>query len=503
MFRHLFIQIYLGRFDRALQCLKSGENVDNYGVKKPRKKPKRHKFGVISFYTMGNIQRFFGTTREINFNSPQNEFSQYWESFLESELGKIYRAIPWHNLVKSFKINEFKKGPMRLFSPQGMLALMFLKSYMDCSDKKLIEYLNGSIDFQMFCGIYLGTNRIKNYKIVSHIRCYLSHRLDIKAHQEVLAGYWKPYMSQTNIMLEDATCYETSMRYPTNVKLLWECVKWSYGQMKCMCKFLKIRTPRTKYLKHENNYRNYSRKRKKSVKERTVLTRSLLHILNKLIGLLEEIEDSNKRKLELPKEYYERMKVIKVVINQQRQMFHTGQSVPDRIVSIAKSYIRPIVRGKETKKVEFGAKVNMVQFDGINFIERLDFNAFHEGIRLKASIRYGRELFGLLTHVSADDIYATNTNRKYCTSQKITTNFKRKGRAGKYEQQRLIIASELRKERATRMEGSFGTEKEHYGLKRIKARNEKTETLWIFFGVHTANAVRIAKRLANEHQKAA
>jgi hypothetical protein len=46
------------------------------------------------------------------------------------------------------------------------------------------------------------------------------------------------------------------------------------------------------------------------------------------------------------------------------------------------------------------------------------------------------------------------------------------------------------------MEGSFGTEKEHYGLQKIKARTEKNEVLWIFFGVHTANAVRIAKRLA-------
>lgn len=452
---------------------------------------------------MGKVQRFFGITREINFNSPQNEFLQYWNSFLDTELGRVYQSIPWRDLVNSFKVKEFKKGPLRMFSPQGMLALMFLKSYMDCSDKKLIEYLNGSIHFQMFCGIYLGTTKIKNYKIVSHIRCYLSHRLDIKGHQKVLATYWKPYMSQTNVMLEDATCYETSMRYPTNVKLLWECVKWSYGQMKLMCKFLSIRTPRTKYLKQEDNYINYSRKRKKSVKERNSLTRSLLHLLDKIMGLLEEIEGSNRDSLEMPKEYYEKMKIVKVVLKQQEEMFQTGESVPDRIVSIAKCYIRPIVRGKEVKKVEFGAKVNMVQFDGINFIEHFDFNAFHEGIRLKQSIRYGRELFGILTHISADDIYATNKNRRYCTSQRITTNFKRKGRAGKHELQRAAIASILRKERATRMEGSFGTEKEHYGLQKIKAKNEKTETLWIFFGIHTANAVRIAKRLANEHRESA
>ena len=46
------------------------------------------------------------------------------------------------------------------------------------------------------------------------------------------------------------------------------------------------------------------------------------------------------------------------------------------------------------------------------------------------------------------------------------------------------------------MHGSFGTEKEHYGLNRIKARTERNEIFSIFFGVHTANAVRIAEHLA-------
>ena len=180
------------------------------------------------------------------------------------------------------------------------------------------------------------------------------------------------------------------------------------------------------------------------------------------------------------------------------EIFETGKSVPDRIVSISKSYIRPIVRGKEVKKVEFGAKVNMIQVDGINFIEHLSFKPFNEGTRLINSVWCSQSLFGNVTHISADDIYATNANRKWCTQRNITTNFKRKGRAGKYEDQRMVITSELRKERATRMEGRFGTEKQHYSLNRIKARIKKNEILWIFFGVNTANAVRIAKRLAQE-----
>lgn len=447
---------------------------------------------------MIKVNRIFDFSPEINFNSPAKEFDLYWQSFLGSELGNVYRSIPWSAMIKTMKIRESHKGPSRMFGPHGMLALMILKSYVDCSDRRLIEYLNGNIDFQMFCGIFLGSERITNYKMVSEIRCELSKKLKIKELQKVLAEHWKPYMNQTNIMLTDATCYETSMRYPTNVKLLWESVDWCYEQMVHMCKFLKVRTPRNKYLEQKDKYMHYSRKRKKTRKETIVRTRSLLYLLDKLLGLLQKVEQENDDRLDMPKRYYERIKVVQILLKQQQQMFETGKSVPDRIVSIAKSYIRPIVRGKETKTVEFGAKVNMVQFDGINFIEHLSFSAFHEGIRLKKSVWYGRDLFGLISHVGGDDIYATNANRTWCAKQNIYHSFKRKGRAGKYEDQRIIMASEIRKERATRMEGSFGTEKEYYGLQKIKARTMNNEILWIFFGVHTANAVRIAKRLALE-----
>ena len=58
------------------------------------------------------------------------------------------------------------------------------------------------------------------------------------------------------------------------------------------------------------------------------------------------------------------------------------------------------------------------------------------------------------------------------------------------------VRKELARVRATQMEGSFGTQKEHYAMRRIKARKKKTEILYIFFGIHTANAVHLAGRLA-------
>ena len=81
--------------------------------------------------------------------------------------------------------------------------------------------------------------------------------------------------------------------------------------------------------------------------------------------------------------------------------------------------------------------------------------------------------------------------------------FVRKGRAAKDEPLRKVLRSELSKERATRLEGSFGTQKQHYSLSRIKARNRKTEILWIFFGIHTANAILMIEKIRNKTAKAA
>ena len=89
--------------------------------------------------------------------------------------------------------------------------------------------------------------------------------------------------------------------------------------------------------------------------------------------------------------------------------------------------------------------------------------------------------------VDADAIYATNANRKFCTKSQIYTSFMRKGKNAADENQRKMLRSMLSREGATRLEGSFGTQKQHYSLDKIKTRKEETEILWIFFGIHVAN----------------
>jgi hypothetical protein len=441
------------------------------------------------------VHRFSQYQGTFSFNSAQENYQQFVNRFYQSDLGKIYVGIPWDGMVKQLGLKSKLKGPSSLFSPRGKIALMFLKNYSGCSDKRLIEQLNSNIDYQFFCDIYLGLDqRLENFKIVSEIRCELSKKLNIEKMQQLLAEHWRPWMADKNCMLTDATCYETQMRYPTNQKLLWESVNWSYGQLKLICKYLKIKLPRTKYLKWKDRYYQYSRKRRRSVVETRVITRSMLSLLKKLDQILASIESIHS--LELPKRYWHRRKIIRTILKQQQGLFVTGASPKNRIVRIDKDYIRPIVRGKETKAVEFGAKVNKIQVDGISFIEHISFEAFHEGIRFKSSIFTAQTLMKTLTTVvGADAIYATNENRRFATSNRIRTDFKRKGKASKHELHRKQLAAIIIKERASKLEGSFGKEKEHYHLKKIKARTKETEILWIFFGIHVANALQMGSRI--------
>lgn len=451
---------------------------------------------------MTKIRRLDNFQHTFSFTSHAEKFDLFFSRFLAGDLGKIYSAIPWDALVNTFGLKDTKKGPRSIFSPQGKLALMFLKHYACCCDKRLIEQLNGNIDYQFFCGIDLGNNRLTNHKIVSEIRCELSKKLHIDNTQQTLFDFWSVYIDDKHSIVMDATCYESELRYPTNEKLLWESVDWSYRQLKATCKALSIKTPRTKYLKWKRRYISYSKMRRKTKSKRKRLDRSLLLLLAKIDRELSNLEKHYR--LQMPKHYYQRRATIKYIYKQQSQTFHTGKKPKGRIVSIGKDYLPPIVRGKEIKPVEFGAKVNKYQIDGISFIEHLDFNAFHEGNRFKDTIFKAQRLTKTKTRLAgADAIYATNKNRRFATKYNIQTDFKRKGRAGKYEKQRKLIAALIQKERATRLEGSFGKEKEHYHLKKNKARTKKTETLWIFFGIHTANALEIGRRIEASLQKAA
>ena len=91
--------------------------------------------------------------------------------------------------------------------------------------------------------------------------------------------------------------------------------------------------------------------------------------------------------------------------------------------------------------------------------------------------------------------YAGAENRDYCKSNGIQTSFVKRGRPfGEKKKEKDLVRKELARVRAT---------EEHYDLRRVKARTKRTEILYIFFGIHTANVVQLADRIEQRARLAA
>ena len=424
---------------------------------------------------------------------------KYRESFAVSELGRIRALLPLKEMADELASHFPKKhsrGNTPMFTPDGEIALMFLKPYTGLSDDGLIEMLNGSIHMQMFCGVLIDPSRpIKDGKIVSAIRNRLAPRLDIVRQQSVLYKKWDSMLKDKDLCMSDATCYESHLRYPTDIKLMWECCEWLHKLLQKTCREQGERLPRSKYNEVAKARLAYAKQRKPKKSATRRMQRRLLKLLGKLIGQWNCLCRLYAPVIHLSAEQDKRIMAIKEVHRQQTDHFNKKE-VKHRIVSIDRPYIRPIVRGKENKRVEFGAKVNNIQVDGISFIEHHSFEAFNEGTRLKQCVEYQESLTGVkVTRIGMDTIYANNENRKYCTERDITTNFVRKGPKPKDEQADISTARRIIGNlRATVMEGSFGNQKQHFGVGRIAARNRHSETLLLFFGIHMANTATLAAR---------
>jgi hypothetical protein len=431
-------------------------------------------------------------------------YEDYRQSFISSELGKLHQAFPFSEFCKSIGLKEKSRGRKSYFSPEGKVALMILKSYTNFSDADLIEHLNGNIHYQLFCGISIHPKSpLTNSKIVSDIRVEIASLLDIDSAQQALADHWRPYLENLHVCMIDATCYETDMRYPTDIKLMWECVDWLNTQIIALCKELKIRRPRNKFADVSEAYLEYSKKRKSNMRKTTKrsIARRLKNLLSKLLGQMDSLLNEYKKQMLLTPVFRKRLATIRDIDVQQEQIFQ-GEKVSKRIVSIDKPYIRPIVRGKETKAVEFGLKSNNFQVDDISFINKISFEPFNECKCLQPTVfQHQRLMRTRVKLLAADAIFATNENRKFCTRNGIYTSFVRKGKPAKDEKERKTLRKILSSERATRLEGSFGTQKRHYSLAKIKARTKKTELLWVFFGIHTANAVKMIEKMERKKLK--
>ena len=145
-------------------------------------------------------------------------------------------------------------------------------------------------------------------------------------------------------------------------ELLWEGVEKSHATMCELSGRLGIHRPRTKLLDVQKANLAYRKQRKHNRSQTRKITRRLLDLLGKILKEIREIERGHENAENLLTVMEKsNLEIITRMYRQQKNHFRNNdsrESIPNRIMSLSKPHLRPIVRGKYVKSVEFGAKVN-------------------------------------------------------------------------------------------------------------------------------------------------
>jgi hypothetical protein len=293
-------------------------------------------------------------------------------------------------------------------------------------------------------------------------------------------------------LITDATVAPQNITYPTDLKLLnasreksEELIDRLYNPS--LHGETKVRTYR-KIARKE--FLNTAKKKSKSINTIYKSNGSQLRYLKRNLGHIESLLKAYEIFPLTPKELKYLM-VLHTVYEQQEQMHRSRtKKVEDRIVNIHQPHVRPIVRGKESAKVEFGSKLQVAMVLGFTFIDHLSWDAFNESKYLSHTIEKYKERFGFYpAEVLADQIYCTRDNRQLLKENGIKLIAKPLGRPSS-----KAVAVHLSPGERNPIEGKFGQAKIAYGLDNIKAKLKETSESWIASIALVLNLVALTRQ---------
>ena len=280
-------------------------------------------------------------------------------------------------------------------------------------------------------------------------------------------------------LILDATIAPADISYPTDLGLLNQARQQTEKIIDFLYKTVKERVltkPRTyrklarkEYLKVAKQKRPSQNQKRKAIKKQlNYIKRNLSHIV-RLVELGANLKILNKKQ-------YKMLLVVTEVYRQQSWLAETKkQSIADRIVSLSQPHIRPIVRGKAGKPVEFGAKLSVSCCEGYVFLDRISWDNFNESGDLQSQIEAYYNFTGYDPEsVHVDQIYRTRENRAWCKERGIRLSGPPLGRPPAHvSAEKKKQALEDEKIRNT-IEGKFGQAKRRFSLNRVMAKLSHT-----------------------------
>jgi len=295
-------------------------------------------------------------------------------------------------------------------------------------------------------------------------------------------------------MILDATCAPQDIRYPTDISLLNE-AREKLEEMIDVAHAAGLtegKKPRTYRNRARRDYLRFARSRKPTQKLLRKSLRKQLGYVERDLSYLDAILDRHPDVL--PERLMAYLFTIRTLFAQQKEMYDKRtHSVEHRIVSLHQPYVRPIVRGKKTAPVEFGAKVGISLVHGYARIEKLSWDAFNEGGTLQESVeRFKADVGHYPTRILADKLYRTRENLAYCKRHGIRMSGPKLGRPPKDKALYLEQCRIEREESGERsaIEGTFGVGKRRYTLGCVMTRLQHTSEVSIHVSLLTMNLFR-------------
>jgi len=457
----------------------------------------------------------------------------------ENRWVKLSAVIPWDKLAEVYSRKLQSGTGRKSVNIRTVIAALIVKHKLRLDDRGTIEMIKENIYLQYFCGLEgFTTEAVFDPSLFVDIRKRLGGKEFEKFNRHIIeeSEQRKPHQARIKRKLQtkdttedsseedssaapgqpdepkhrgtlkvDATVADQEIKYPNDVGLLNE----SRQQLERMINTLYDPTvdgsrPRLYPRKARKEYLIFSKKRRKSRKEIRRGVKGQLQYLRRDLKVIDKMLGKKNRKQQLAEKDKQMLEVIKKIYEQQKYMYDNNtHSVNNRIVSLYQWWVRPIVRGKDKNKVEFGAKINVSEVNGFCRIDQFRWEAFNEGIFLKEQVENFKLIYGCYPkYLLADRIFLNRGNRKYLKEKGIITTGKPLGRPPKAQAQTPSERYRKKKKAAERnhVEGKFGQGKRGYGLNNIKARLPETSESWInaiFLVMNLTKLLKVAEKYGN------
>jgi IS5 family transposase len=422
--------------------------------------------------------------------------------------GKLDQQNRWIQLSSLIDWRGFEYAYGKLFSHTGRPALsarlvigaLIIKHVKGLSDEEVVEEIVENPYLQFFIGLKRFQYEVPfDDSSLSVVRKRLGEETFAGFERAVIERLVERKLIKPRGVQTDATVFESEITYPTDTGLLNKARLFCVDQIRRYSKVVdkKVRT----YCRvAQRAYVNFSKKRRKTKKQIRTMQKQLLQYLGRNMRQLAELmEAAAELGHRIPRRVVERFETIKRIYDQQREMYQERKhSIESRIVSVHKPHVRPIVRGKAGKDVEFGAKVELSYVDGYVFCDEVSFENFNESGVFIEGVEKFRERFGKYPdHAVMDHIYGTRENRRYLKEHGIRSAVKPLGRGkqGSPEAERERRWRRQKQRERNRIEGSIGYGKTNFGLGLIRARLPETEISWIKMGLMAQNLITATQRI--------